>query len=61
MKKEKSNLELQQEINRLKAEKSALEKKLQLTELKAEGYEIMVDIAKAQFNLDLRKKSGAKQ
>lgn len=61
MEKETNNQELLLEIERLKSEKQALEKALQLTQLKAESYEIMLEIAKEEFDLDLRKKSGAKQ
>ncbi len=38
-----------------------LEKELQLAKLKAEMLETIIDLAEEQFNLDIRKKSGAKQ
>lgn len=38
-----------------------LEAKLEHAELKGRAYQIMVEIAKEQYNLDLEKKSGAKQ
>lgn len=38
-----------------------LEAKLEHAELKGRAYQIMVEIAKEQYDLDLEKKSGAKQ
>ena len=38
-----------------------LEAKLEYAELKGRAYQIMVEIAKEQYGLDLEKKSGAKQ
>ena len=38
-----------------------LEAKLKQSQLEAEANKILVDIAKEQFNIDLRKKHGAKQ
>ncbi len=38
-----------------------LEKELHLAKLKAEMLETIIDLAEEQFNLDIRKKSGAKQ
>jgi transposase-like protein len=38
-----------------------LEKELLLAKLKAEMLETIIDLAEGQFNLDIRKKSGAKQ
>lgn len=45
---------LQAEIKRLKA-------KLEHSELKGRAYEIMVEIAREQYGIDLEKKPGAKQ
>jgi transposase-like protein len=49
-----SKEELQERIKQLEA-------KLKYAELKGRAYQIMVEIAKEQYNLDLEKKSGAKQ
>jgi transposase-like protein len=45
----------------LKARISQLEEELKLSQLKGKAYQIMVAIAKEDYNLDLEKKSGAKQ
>jgi len=45
----------------LKDKIKQLEAKLEYSELKGRAYQIMVEIAKEQYNLDLEKKSGAKQ
>ena len=49
-----SKEELQERIKQLEA-------KLKYAELKGRAYQIMVEMAKEQYNLDLEKKSGAKQ
>lgn len=54
MKAEESKEELKDKIKQLEA-------KLKHAELKGRAYEIMVEIAKDQYNLDLEKKFGAKQ
>lgn len=50
----KDKAELEEKIKQLEA-------KLEYAELKGRAYQIMVEIAKEQYNLDLEKKSGAKQ
>jgi len=45
----------------LKARIKQLEEELKLSRLKGKAYQIMVDIAKVDYGLDLEKKSGAKQ
>jgi len=50
-----------EEIGKLKARITQLEEELKLSDLKGKAYQIMVDIAKEEYNLDLEKKSGAKQ
>lgn len=54
MKAEESKEELKDKIKQLEA-------KLKHAELKGRAYEIMIKIAKEQYNLDLEKKFGAKQ
>jgi transposase-like protein len=50
----KDKTELEEKIKQLEA-------KLEYAELKGRAYQIMVEIAKEKYNLDLEKKSGAKQ
>jgi transposase-like protein len=45
----------------LKGRIRQLEEELKLSRLKGRAYQIMVDIAKEEYGLDLEKKSGAKQ
>ena len=45
----------------LKARVEDLEKRLKRSELKTEMLETLIDLAEAEFNLEIRKKSGAKQ
>jgi len=52
--KEESNSELKARIRQL-------EEELKLSRLKGRAYQIMVDIAREEYGLDLEKKSGAKQ
>jgi len=49
------------EIAQLKAHIKQLEEDLKLSRLKGKAYQIMVDIAKQDYILDLEKKYGAKQ
>lgn len=52
--KEESNSELKARIRQL-------EEELKLSRLKGRAYQIMVDLAREEYGLDLEKKSGAKQ
>jgi len=49
------------ETTKQKARIAQLEEELKLSNLKGKAYQIMVEIAKEDYNLDLEKKSGAKQ
>lgn len=49
------------EIRELKDRIKQLEDELNLSRLKGKAYQIMVDIAKEDYGLDLEKKPGAKQ
>jgi len=53
MKEDRTKSELKKKIKELEA-------KLEYAELKGSAYQIMVEIAKDQYNLDLEKKRGAK-
>lgn len=53
MSRDESKEELKDKIKQLEA-------KLEYAELKGRSYQIMVEIAKEQYNIDLEKKSGAK-
>ena len=50
-----------EDISKLKSRIAQLEEELKLSKLKGKAYQIMVEIAKEEYNLDLEKKSGAKQ
>ncbi len=50
-----------QENQRLKARIQQLEQELSLSQMKGDAYRIMVEIAKENYGIDLKKKSGAKQ
>ena len=54
MKHDQTRSELEEKVKQLEA-------KLEYAELKGRAYQIMVEIAKEQYDLDLEKKSGAKQ
>ena len=56
----KQNGKSQRELQ-LEAKVAELEKQLEQVRLKALAYETMVDVAKEELGIDLRKKSGAKQ
>jgi transposase-like protein len=53
--------EEQREYEALKKQVEALEKKLEYAQMKAKAFEIMIDLAKEELGIDLRKNSGAKQ
>jgi transposase-like protein len=56
------NMSVEQDSNKeLKARIRQLEEELQLSRLKGRAYQIMVDIAREEYGLDLEKKSGAEQ
>lgn len=45
----------------LKAQNEALKKELEFAQMKAKAMEIMIDLAKTELGIDIRKNSGAKQ
>jgi hypothetical protein len=56
------NMSLKEESNsELKARIKQLEEELKLSRLKGRAYQIMIDIAREEYGLNLEKKSGAKQ
>jgi transposase-like protein len=57
----KNMVEGNDESERLRNEIKFLEEQLKLSQLKGRAYQIMVEIAKTDYGLDLEKKSGAKQ
>lgn len=57
----KNMSEEKDDIRKLKARVKQLEEELKISRLKGRAYQIMVDIAKEDYGLDLEKKSGAKQ
>lgn len=46
--------ELQSELKKLRAQ-------LNMAEIKAEAYDELINVAEAKFNIQIRKKAGAKQ
>jgi transposase-like protein len=57
----KNMSEEKDDIRELKARIKQLEEELKLSRLKGRAYQVMVDIAKEEYGLDLEKKPGAKQ
>jgi len=55
------NMDKNMDKTELEAKIRELEAKLEYSELKGRAYQIMVEIAKDKYNLDLEKKHGAKQ
>lgn len=53
--------EEQKEFETLKKQNEALKKKLEYEQLKTFALETMIDLAKSELGIDLRKNSGAKQ
>ena len=53
--------EEQKQYDALKQEHEALKKELEFAQMKARAMEIMMDLAKEEYGIDLRKNSGAKQ
>ncbi|WP_186758769.1 hypothetical protein [Echinicola salinicaeni] len=57
----KNMSEEKDDIQKLKEQIKHLEEELKLSRLKGKAYQILVDIAKEDYGLDLEKKAGAKQ
>ena len=53
--------EEQKVYDALKAQNEALKKELEFVQMKAKAMEIMIDLAKTELGIDIRKNSGAKQ
>lgn len=51
----------QEEVQLLRDKIRALENALKLSNIKAEGYEVMMDILKDEYGIDLSKKVDAEQ
>jgi transposase-like protein len=51
----------QKDFEALKKQNEALKKKLEYEQMKSFALETMIDLAKTELNIDLRKNSGAKQ
>lgn len=54
-------LSMEAEIKQLKAEKARLESELRMADMKADLYNEMINVAEKQFNIQIRKKAGAKR
>ena len=53
--------ELPQDVQELQAELKRLRAQLTKAEIKAEAYDELINVAEAKFNIQIRKKAGAKQ
>jgi transposase-like protein len=51
----------QKQYEVLKEQNEALQKQLEYAQMKAKAMEIIIDLAKEEYGIDLRKNSGAKQ
>lgn len=59
--KDQELLELQQKIKLLERKNARLEKELELKDMKAEFFDMMIDIAEKEYNIDIRKNSFPEQ
>lgn len=55
--KDQELFELQQKIKLLDRKNARLEKELELKDMKAEFFDMMIDIAEKEYNIDIRKNS----
>ena len=53
--------EEQQQYEKLREENEALKKQLEFAQMQAKAFEILIDLAKDELGIDIRKNSGAKQ
>lgn len=59
--KDQELLELQQKVRFLERKNVRLEKELELKDMKADFFDMMIDIAEKEYNIDIRKKSSPEQ
>lgn len=59
--KDQELFELQQKIKLLERKNARLEKELELKDMKAEFFDMMIDIAEKEYNIDIRKNSFPEQ
>lgn len=59
--KDQKLLELQQKVRFLERKNARLEKELELKDMKAEFFDMMIDIAEKEYNIDIRKNSSPEQ
>jgi len=59
--KDQELLELQQKVRLLERKNARLEKELELKDMKAEFFDMMIDIAEKEYNIDIRKNSSPEQ
>ena len=57
----KSKQQLEEELKAMKAELRRLQEALELEKLRSRAYDTMIDVAEANFNIPIRKKTGTKQ
>ena len=59
--KDQELLELQQKVRLLERKNTRLEKELELKDIKVEFFDMMIDIAEKEYNIDIRKNSFPEQ
>ncbi len=59
--KEQQLLELEQKVKLLERKNARLEKELELKDMKADFFDMMIDIAEKEYNIDIRKNSFPEQ
>ena len=59
--KDQELFELQQKIKLLERKNARLEKELELKDMKAEFFDMMIDIAEKEYNINIRKNSFPEQ
>lgn len=57
----KSYKQLPKDLSAAQAEYERIQRELELEKLKSTAYSTMIDLAESEYNLPIRKKSGAKQ
>lgn len=59
--KDQELLELRQKVRMLERKNARLEKELEVKDMKAEFFDMMIDIAEKEYNIDIRKNSYPEQ
>lgn len=57
----RSKQQLEEALKEMKAENKRLQEALELEKLRSKAFDTMIDVAEANFNIPIRKKTGTKQ